>query len=58
MCSGKFITPEEFDSSLANGSSSHEVTQVALGTDSGAIYIFHNYEVSNILFILALMILY
>ena len=56
MCSGKFITPEEFDSSLANGSSSHEVTQVALGTDSGAIYIFHNYEVSNILFILALMI--
>lgn len=53
MCSGKFLEPVEIESGVGDAptpsgvvsSSSPFDTQVAMGTESGAIYIMTNFEV-------------
>ncbi len=49
MCLGKFVDPLEIDSSANQGPSRNSVfeTQVAFGTDTGAIYIMTNFEVNS-----------
>lgn len=49
MCLGKFVDPVEIDSSVNQVPARNSVfeTQVALGTDSGAIYIMTNFEVNR-----------
>ncbi len=42
MCAGRFVNPEDIEGGEAGSTSS---TQVALGSDSGAIYILNNLEV-------------
>jgi len=48
MCAGKFVKQDNIESAIGDvlppGCSSFE-TQVALGTESGAIYVMTNFEV-------------
>lgn len=47
MCAGQFLQPDHIENNQVTGSSSSSIhcTQVALGSDTGAIYIMSGYEV-------------
>lgn len=46
MCSGHFVDPEEIETNDADGDVQSALgTQIALGSDSGAIYIMSNFQV-------------
>ena len=48
MCAGKFVDPSKLTLLPPSAAGSPECHQVALGTESGAIYIFCNFSVSFI----------
>ncbi|KAL5008830.1 hypothetical protein ScPMuIL_014411 [Solemya velum] len=48
MCCGRFVPANKLDDSAhTNGNSSQDDTQVALGSYSGAIYILHNFSITE-----------
>ena len=51
MCSGHFVDPEEIETNDADGDVQSALgTQIALGSDSGAIYIMSNFQVQLLVF--------
>lgn len=59
MCSGNFVKSEKLPVTLTTTSSSGPGEQVALGSDSGALFIFHNFSVSiNGLFLKSVDVIY
>lgn len=53
MCAGKFIDPDEIETGSGNSGAKSQnpacEIQVALGTNTGAIYIMTNFEVKLIM---------
>lgn len=59
MCSGNFVKSEKLPVTLTATSSSGPGEQVALGSDTGALFIFHNFSVSiNGLFLKSVDVIY
>lgn len=59
MCSGNFVKSEKLPVTLTATSGSGSGEQVALGSDTGALFIFNNFSVSiNGLFLKSVDVIY
>ncbi|XP_061171952.1 uncharacterized protein LOC133181476 [Saccostrea echinata] len=47
MCSGNFVKTEKLPVTLSTTSESRSGEQVALGSDTGALFIFHNFSITE-----------